>query len=327
MVHIRELESSNFTCQNPDDASKVEKYLAPERRGTTSSKPKPEDRHTIVFPLGHPPVKLLSSPQLSLCFCNGSPHLRIDLVLSFFFSMRSAHPEDHTAVVGVSYLALLLATVPTVFGDKPPPDIVLIIADDLGWDDVSFHGSSQIPTSNLDALAADGVILNALYAMPACTPSRSALMSGRYPIRIGTQGAPLMVGEPWGLPQDVPILPEYLKELGYETHLVGKWHLGAHKRNLTPTYRGFDSFYGFLYGEEDYYTHSVSYLNYTGLDFWFGTEPRWCDDGKYSTTLYTERAKYLIRNKQKPLFLVLAHQAPHGSGGPDPLQAPQANVD
>ncbi|KAL1470153.1 hypothetical protein MTO96_024605, partial [Rhipicephalus appendiculatus] len=137
-----------------------------------------------------------------------------------------------------------------------------------GWDDVSFHGSSQIPTSNLDALAADGVILNALYAMPACTPSRSALMSGRYPIRIAEvrradsearKAHPLMVGEPWGLPQDVPILPEYLKELGYETHLVGKWHLGAHKRNLTPTYRGFDSFYGFLYGEEDYYTHSVSY--------------------------------------------------------------------
>ncbi|KAL1479365.1 hypothetical protein MTO96_051904, partial [Rhipicephalus appendiculatus] len=97
-----------------------------------------------------------------------------------------------------------------------------IQSGEKGWDDVSFHGSSQIPTSNLDALAADGVILNALYAMPACTPSRSALMSGRYPIRIGTQGAPLMVGEPWGLPQDVPILPEYLKELGYETHLVGK---------------------------------------------------------------------------------------------------------
>ncbi|KAH7985646.1 hypothetical protein HPB52_025495 [Rhipicephalus sanguineus] len=168
-----------------------------------------------------------------------------------------------------------------------------------GWDDVSFHGSSQIPTSNLDALAADGVILNALYAMPACTPSRSALMSGRYPIRTGTQGVPLEVGQPWGLPQDVPILPEHLRKLGYETHLVGKWHLGAHKTSLTPTYRGFDSFYGFHYGEEDYYTHCQTYLNYTGLDFWFGTEPRWSDQGKYATTLYTERAKYLIRNKKK----------------------------
>ncbi|XP_054925399.1 arylsulfatase B-like [Dermacentor andersoni] len=186
------------------------------------------------------------------------------------------------------------------------------------------HGSSQIPTSNLDALAADGVILNSLYAQPSCTPSRSALMSGRYPIRTGL---PLNAGEPWGLPEDVRILPQYLKELGYETHLVGKWHLGYYKTSVTPTYRGFDSFYGYYNGEEDYYTHSLTYQNRTGLDFWFGTEPRWSDDGKYSSTLYTQRAQYLIRNRKKPLFLVLSHQTPHGSGGPEPLQAPQENVE
>ncbi|XP_049524164.1 arylsulfatase B-like [Dermacentor silvarum] len=241
--------------------------------------------------------------------------------------LETANASQGPVAAVLLFLALLLPALPAVLGDKPPPDIVVIIADDLGWDDVSFHGSSQIPTPNLDALAADGVILNSLYAQPACTPSRSALMSGLYPIRTGMEGYPIEIGEPWGLPEDVPILPQYLKELGYETHLVGKWHLGAYKTSVTPTYRGFDSFYGFHYGEEDYYTHSVTYRNQTGLDFWFGTEPRWSDIGKYSTTLFTQRAQYLIRNRKKPLFLVLSQQAPHGSGGPEPLQAPQENVD
>ncbi|KAH7950067.1 hypothetical protein HPB49_019304 [Dermacentor silvarum] len=76
----------------------------------------------------------------------------------------------------------------------------------------------------------------------------------------GTQGIPIDVGEPWGLPLNVRILPEYLRELGYETHIVGKWHLGYYMKSLTPTYRGFDSFYGFYNGEEDYYSHNVTYV-------------------------------------------------------------------
>ncbi|XP_075559602.1 arylsulfatase B-like [Dermacentor variabilis] len=233
--------------------------------------------------------------------------------------------RDAAAVV-LLLPALLLPTLPVVFSSNPPPDIVVFFADDMGWDDTSFHGSSQIPTPNLDALAADGIILNNFYVQPACTPSRSAFMTGRYPIRTGTQGYPLEVGEPWGLPSDVKILPEYLRELGYETHLVGKWHLGCYMESLTPTYRGFDSFYGFYYGEEDYYSHNATYKNHTGLDFWFNTEPRWRDSGRYSTTLFTERAQEIIRNRRKPLFLYVSYQAPHGSGGPEPLQAPAQNV-
>lgn len=210
--------------------------------------------------------------------------------------------------------------------DKPPPDIIFLFADDMGWDDPSFHGSSQIPTPNLDALAADGVILNNFYVMPACTPSRSAVMTGRYPIRMGTQGFPVDIAQPWGLPLGIRILPEYLRDLGYETHLVGKWHLGSYMKSLTPPQRGFDSFYGFYYGEEDYYSHNVTYENHTGLDFWFNEEPRWRDSGKYSTMLFTERAQEIIRNRRKPLFLYVAYQAPHGSGGPEALQAPARNV-
>ncbi|XP_049524163.1 arylsulfatase B-like isoform X2 [Dermacentor silvarum] len=197
----------------------------------------------------------------------------------------------------------------------------------MGWDDVSFHGSSQIPTPNLDALAADGIILNNFYVQPSCTPSRSAFMSGRYPIRTGMHHYPIDLGEPWGLPLDVRILPEYLRDLGYETHLVGKWHLGSYTKSVTPTYRGFDSFYGYHCGEEDYYSHNATFENHTGLDFWLNTEPRWSDSGIYSTTLYTERAQYLIRNRQKPLFLVVSYQAPHGTAGPELLQAPLENIE
>ncbi|XP_054933355.1 arylsulfatase B-like [Dermacentor andersoni] len=198
-----------------------------------------------------------------------------------------------------------------------------------GWDDVSFHGSSQIPTPNIDALAADGVVLNNYYVQPFCTPSRAALMTGLYPIRTGMQGLPISVAEPWGLPLNVRIMPQYFKELGYETHLIGKWHLGSYTRNHTPTSRGFDSFYGFYNGEEDYFTHSVTCQNQTGLDFWHNTDPLWTSNGTYSTTLFTQRAKDVIRNRKKgkSLFLVLSYQAVHGTGSSPPLQAPPENIE
>ncbi|KAL1481440.1 hypothetical protein MTO96_034463 [Rhipicephalus appendiculatus] len=220
---------------------------------------------------------------------------------------------ERDAAAGTSLLvAMLLTALPVVFCDKPPPDIVFFFADDMGWDDPSFHGSTQIPTPNLDALAADGVILNNFYVQPACTPSRSAFMTGRYPIRMGTQGYPVDIGQPWGLP--------------LEHTCSAPWHLGSCMKSLTPPHRGFDSFYGFYYGEEDYYSHNATFENHTGLDFWFNDEPRWKDSGKYSTTLFTERAQEIIRNRRKPLFLYVAYQAPHGSGGIDPLQAPARNV-
>ncbi|XP_077512472.1 arylsulfatase B-like isoform X3 [Amblyomma americanum] len=239
------------------------------------------------------------------------------------------HGSQYAAKAGMRCMAFLLFFLPRAHFVKPPPHIVFILVDDLGWDDVSFHGSSQIPTPNIDALAADGIILNNYYAQPSCTPSRAALMTGLYPIRTGLHGMAVDVADPWGLPTNITILPEYLKELGYETHLVGKWALGYCTKKHTPTFRGFDSFYGYYNSEEDYYTHSIAYENSTGLDFWFNMEPLWSLNGTYSTTLYTERAKYIIRNRQKskPLFLLMSHQAPHGAGDPDPFQAPQENVD
>ncbi|XP_037268761.2 arylsulfatase J [Rhipicephalus microplus] len=232
------------------------------------------------------------------------------------------------AVASVAYLALLFCATPMARCEKLRPHIIFFLADDVGWDDVSFHGSSQIPTPNLDTLAADGVILNNYYVTPYCTPSRAALMTGLYPIRTGMQGMPIDVAEPWGLPSDVRILPQYLKEFGYETHLVGKWHLGSYKESLTPTCRGFDSFYGFYYGEGDYYSHTINDKNHVGLDFWLNKEPVWSANGTYSTSLYTKRVQYIIENrtKSKPLLLVVSHQAAHAALEMQLLQAPQENI-
>ncbi|KAK8754965.1 hypothetical protein V5799_002336 [Amblyomma americanum] len=230
-------------------------------------------------------------------------------------------------------LWLLVINVVCVAGigvKKPPatpPHIVVVIADDLGWADTSLHGSAQIPTPNLDALASMGVLLNDYYVQPLCSPSRAALMTGLYPAHNGVR-APIMAAQVGGLPLQFKILPEHLKDLGYETHAVGKWHLGYSSFNYTPTYRGFDSFYGFHNGPNDYYHGILENEGRRGLDFWNGTHPLPLEQRIYSTTLFKDRAKSIItnRNTSKPLFLYLAHQAAHSAYEPELLQAPEENV-
>ena len=135
-----------------------------------------------------------------------------------------------------------------------PPNIVYIVSDDQGWKDVGYHGS-DILTPNIDALAKGGARLEQFYAQPMCTPTRAALMTGRYPSRYGLRPpsfrrATLMASRPTN-----GFLPQALKEAGYETAIVGKWHLGHADPKYWPRQRGFDHQYGPLIGEIDYFTH------------------------------------------------------------------------
>jgi len=197
------------------------------------------------------------------------------------------------------------------------PNIVYIVADDLGWKDVGFHGS-DIKTPNLDALAAAGARLEQFYAQPMCTPTRAALMTGRYPFRYGLQTAVILSGHTYGLPADERLLPQSLKDAGYETAIVGKWHLGHADRKFWPKQRGFDHQYGPLIGEIDYFTHRQQ-----GVLDWYRDNRR-LDEPGYSTDLIGSEAVRLIatHDPKVPLYLYLTFNAPH-----TPYQATQAYLD
>lgn len=196
------------------------------------------------------------------------------------------------------------------------PNIIVIVADDLGWGDVSFHGSSQATTPDIDDLASNGIVLNNYYVSPICTPSRGALLSGRHPIHTGLQYSVIQGEEPYGLPLEFEILPQYLKKLGYSTHAIGKWHIGHYSKKHMPTSRGFDSFFGYLIGQEDYYEHTSLQGIYWGMDLrrnLNGVAEKYF--GQYSTTMYTQEAVDVIsrhnETKDGPLFMYLCYQAVH----------------
>ncbi|XP_067935377.1 arylsulfatase B-like [Watersipora subatra] len=214
------------------------------------------------------------------------------------------------------------------------PNIVLILADDLGWNDVSFHGSTQIPTPNIDQLVRDGIFLNNYYVSPICTPTRGALMTGRHPMSLGLQRSVILGSCPWGLGLNETIMPQYLKQLGYATHAVGKWHLGFFMKELTPLYRGFDSFYGYYLGAEDYVDHTAwATAGYWGFDYRDGLAVDHSANGSYSTELFATRAEKIIanHNTSQPLFLFLPTQAVHSGdpvdSGHNPLEAPKKYTD
>ncbi|XP_068685139.1 arylsulfatase B-like [Montipora foliosa] len=200
-----------------------------------------------------------------------------------------------------------------------PVNILLVVIDDFGWSDVGFHGS-KIETPNMDKLASEGVILDNYYVQPICSPTRSALLSGRYPIHTGLQHGVIRPEEPYGLPLNFTILPQKLKEAGYSTHMVGKWHVGFFEWPYTPTYRGFDSFYGFYTGAEDHFTHDRMGI----VDLHDNKDPVKNMGGVYYARLFAKQAQDVIlsHNASKPLFLYLPFQNVHG-----PTQAPQEYLD
>ena len=197
------------------------------------------------------------------------------------------------------------------------PNIIFIMADDLGNADLGYRGS-DIKTPNIDKLANEGVRLENFHGMPVCTPARAALMTGRYPMRYGLQTLVIFPNHSYGLPTDERTLPQSLKEAGYSTYMVGKWHLGHADKKYWPQNRGFDHFYGNLVGEVDYFTKMRG-----GLIDWQRNGKFFQEKGYYLDLIGDEAVKLIEKqDKNKPFFLYFASLAPHA-----PYQAKKADED
>ena len=225
-----------------------------------------------------------------------------------------------------SFLLLLLLApaffgVPRSFAQKPP-NIVLILADDLGYGDLSSYGATDLQTPHIDSLVMAGMRFSSFYAnSPVCSPTRAALLSGRWPDVAGVPGVIRTHDRnSWGyLSPDVRLLPSVLKGAGYHTALVGKWHLGLVPPNV-PQQRGFDVFHGFL-GDmmDDYLTHRRHGINYMRR----GTQV--INPEGHATDLFSVWAADYIRaqaQEDAPFFLYLAYNAPHF-----PVQPPASWVE
>lgn len=218
--------------------------------------------------------------------------------------------------VGLALAAVCVKS-PNLATAAEQPNIVIILADDLGNADLGYRGS-KIRTPHIDALAQGGVRLESYYGLPLCTPARAALMTGRYPMRYGLQTLVIFPSHKYGLPTDERTLPQALKEVGYSTYMVGKWHLGHANKKFWPNQRGFDHFYGSVVGEVDYFTHDRG-----GVVDWQRNGSFLREDGYYIDLIGNEAVKLIEQHDSaKPMFLYFASLAPHA-----PYQAPQAEID
>jgi arylsulfatase A-like enzyme len=218
---------------------------------------------------------------------------------------------------------LLAAIVDGTEGDVPLPNIVFILADDLGYADTGVYGSRQIPTPHIDRLASDGVLFTSAYVTAAsCSPSRAGLLTGRYQQRFGfeynTAGGKITHRECRGLDPAAITLAEVLQKAGYATGMFGKWHLGT-RRHLHPLSRGFDEFYGFLAGAHSFYpakrkepVYSTVMRGHTPL-----IEPEYLTDA-----IARETVKFIRVNKDRPFFAYVPFNAVH-----TPIQSPDEYVD
>ncbi|MBI1354108.1 MAG: sulfatase-like hydrolase/transferase [Acidobacteria bacterium] len=218
--------------------------------------------------------------------------------------------------------AIVVALTLFACGGEPPareqaagraPNIVIILADDLGYGDLGVTGAPDIHTPNLDLLAAEGVRFTHAYSnAPVCSPTRAALLSGMYQQRTGVDRVIYVSEREVGLDPKIRLLPSYLEEAGYVAGIFGKWHLGYPKENF-PTRFGFEAFTGFVAGNIDYFAHTDRLGN---PDLWSGEEP--ITDERYMTELIAGEAKAFIdRHLQRPFLLYLPFNAPH-----DPYQGP-----
>lgn len=212
-----------------------------------------------------------------------------------------------------------------------PPNVLLILSDDQGYHDIGVMGEKTIITPNLDRLAREGTLLTSYYAAwPACTPSRGAVLTGRYPQRNGTYENfrndrvnddylypaweyELSPERILGMDTREILISQVLKDAGYATGVFGKWDLGSLHRFL-PLQRGFDDFYGFVNTGIDYWTHE----RYGTPSMYRRNQPTKEDKGKYTTYLFEREAlRFLDENKAQPFFAYLSFNAPHGASNLD----------
>jgi arylsulfatase A len=226
--------------------------------------------------------------------------------------------------------ALLLNAAEALAADRPP-NIVLIVSDDQGYNDLGVI-NDEVISPHLDRISGEGVRLTSFYvAWPACTPSRGAFLTGRYPQRngiydmirneapdYGHKYPPEEYAVTWerigGMDTREILLPQLLAKAGYRSAIFGKWDLGMHRRFL-PLQRGFDEFYGFVNTGIDYFTHE----RYGVPSMYEGNEPTERDKGTYCTELFEREAvRFVDENHDRPFFLYLPFNAPHGASSLDP---------
>lgn len=222
----------------------------------------------------------------------------------------------------LSMLGLLTAS-QALAVDKP--NIIVFMADDMGYADAGFTGTKDILTPNLDKLAASGVVFRQGYANhPFCGPTRAALMSGRYQHRFGFETNPAYdpANPIMGIDPDVPLFPQRLQKVGYTTGCIGKWHLGA-AEPFHPNNRGFDYFYGFLGGGHDYFRIDLTKpVKEAYLQALTRNDKPAIFDGYLTTALSRDAARFVNNHKDGPFFLYVAYNAPHA-----PLQAPDEDIE
>jgi arylsulfatase A-like enzyme len=221
----------------------------------------------------------------------------------------------------VSWLA---ATLLSIGASAAQPNVVIFLADDLGWADVGFRGG-PIDTPSIDRLAREGAELHRFYTTPICSPTRAALMTARDPMRLGVAYGVIMPWHNIGIHPDEHFMPESFRAAGYQTSMVGKWHLGHAQQTYHPNERGFDHFYGHLHTEVGYFP---PFANQGGKDFQRNGESI-SDEGYETDLLATEASRWIReRDPKRPFFLYVPFIAPHTPlDAPDELKEKYADLD
>ncbi len=204
---------------------------------------------------------------------------------------------------------LLLAALPLAAQNVRPPNVIVILADDQGTVDLNIYGAKDLYTPHIDALARTGVRFTQLYVgAPVCSPSRASLLTGRYPQRAGVPGNVGITAR--GMPAEQYTMAEMLRDAGYRTALIGKWHLGS-VNGRGPLDQGFDKFFGHWRGCIDNYSHFFYWNGPNVHDLWRQDEEVYASGEYFPDLVLRETKEFLRANRERPFFLYLPFNIPH----------------